>query len=41
MARPKKQKIKWKNREDYSYDEEWNDLRDESWERLIIGEPEK
>ncbi|MBT3813877.1 hypothetical protein HOE37_05715 [Candidatus Woesearchaeota archaeon] len=41
MARSRKQKLKWRaSREDYDYDEEWNDLREENWERLLKGIPE-
>lgn len=35
-----KQKIWWKPREEYAYDEEWNDMRDEEWQRLMRGIPE-
>ena len=41
MARSRKQKLKWRaSREDYDYDEEGNDLREENWERLLKGIPE-
>ncbi|MFH1396349.1 MAG: hypothetical protein ABIG93_03040 [archaeon] len=38
MVRPKKQKSKWKNCGKYDYNEEWNDQRDEYWERFITKE---
>ena len=40
MTKPQRQKMKWwRPSEDYDYDEEWNDMREERWERLMRGIP--
>lgn len=33
MARPRKQKAKWRPKEDYDYEEKWDDWRDEDSQR--------